>query len=151
MREKLASFGDDYWIEDDTGQRVYRVNGKALRVRDTFVLEDTSGNEVARIQERKLSVRDKVAVERGGRTAVTVYKALIGLRARFTIDVEDGAPMRASGNFIGHEYQIERDGRVIATISKRWFRMRESYGIDVVQGEDVPLILSITVAIDSLT
>src|SRR6478735_1403288 len=66
MREKLLSIGDDFWIEDDRGERVYKVNGKALHVRKTFVLEDPSGDEVARIQERKLSVRDKVAIERGG-------------------------------------------------------------------------------------
>src|SRR5688500_1614173 len=47
MREKLLAIGDDFWIEDDAGERVYKVNGKALRVRQTFVLEDTSGREVA--------------------------------------------------------------------------------------------------------
>ena len=52
MSEKLASIGDDSWIEDGSGNRVYRVNGKALRVRSTFVLEDRSDHEVAKIQER---------------------------------------------------------------------------------------------------
>src|SRR3954454_24238688 len=33
MREKLVSIGDDSWIEDDNGDRVYKVDGKALRVR----------------------------------------------------------------------------------------------------------------------
>jgi len=68
MREKLLSIGDDYWIEDDQGERAYRVNGKALRARNTFKLEDSSGQEVASIQERKLSVRDKIAIERDGRS-----------------------------------------------------------------------------------
>ena len=54
MREKLLSIGDDYWIENGQGERAYKVNGKALRIRQTFVLEDASGGEVARIQERKL-------------------------------------------------------------------------------------------------
>jgi uncharacterized protein YxjI len=106
---------------------------------------------VARIQERKLSIRDKVAVERGGDTAATVHKALIGLRDRFAIDVNGGADLKAHGNIVDHEYQIERDGSTIATISKKWFRVRESYGVDIAEGEDVPLLLAITVAIDSLT
>ena len=55
MREKLLAIGDDYWIENDQGERAYKVNGKALRLRETFVLEDPSGDEVARIQERKLA------------------------------------------------------------------------------------------------
>jgi uncharacterized protein YxjI len=151
MREKLLSIGDDFWIENDHGERVYKVNGKALRIRQTFVLEDTSGGEVARIQERKLSIRDKVAIERGGDTAATVRKALVGLRDRFAIDVEHGADMKAHGNIVDHEYEIERDGDTVAEISKKWFRVRDCYGVDIAAGEDTPLILAITVAIDSLT
>jgi uncharacterized protein YxjI len=151
MREKLLSIGDDFWIENDQGERAYRVHGKALRVRQTFVSEDASGNEVARIQERKLSVRDKVAIERDGDTPATVRKALVGIRGRFAIGVKDGADMSARGNIVDHEYEIERDGDTVATISKKWFRVRDAYGVDVAAGEDVPLMLAITVAIDSLT
>ena len=65
MREKLIAIGDDFWIEDDDGNRVFKVNGKAARMRDTFILEDASGNELSKIQEKKLSVRDKMTIERG--------------------------------------------------------------------------------------
>ena len=123
----------------------------ALRLRDTFVLENGSGDEVARIQERKLTIRDKMAIERGGDTAATVHKALVGIRDRFAIDVAHGADMKAHGNIVDHEYEIERDGDTVATISKKWFRVRDTYGVDVAAGEDTPLILAITVAIDSLT
>ena len=54
MREKMFAIGDDYWIEDDAGERAFKVDGKALRVRDTFVLEDASGDELFTIQEKKL-------------------------------------------------------------------------------------------------
>ena len=54
MHEKLASIGDDSWIEDDQGEKVYKVDGKALRARDTYKLEDRDGNEVAKIQEKKV-------------------------------------------------------------------------------------------------
>ena len=151
MREKLLSIGDDFWIENEQGERAYKVDGKAFRVRQTFVLKDTSGEEVARIQERKLTIRDKVAIERGGDTVATVHKALIGLRDRFAIDVEHGDDMKAHGNIVDHEYEIERDGDTVANISRKWFRVRDSYGVDVAAGEDVALILAITVAIDSLT
>jgi uncharacterized protein YxjI len=151
MREKLLSIGDDFWIENEDGERAYKVDGKAVRVRQTFVLEDASGDEVARIQERKLSIRDKVAIERDGDTVATVHKALVGIRDRFSIAVEDGDDMKAHGNVVDHEYEIERDGDTVATISKQWFRVRESYGVDVAAGADIPLILAITVAIDSLT
>jgi uncharacterized protein YxjI len=151
MREKLASIGDDFWIEDEQGNRAYRVDGKALRARSTFVLEDTSGREVAKIQERKLSVRDKVAIEREGRTVATVHKALVGIRDRFAVDIDDGPDLKAHGNIVDHEYEIERDGDTVARISKRWFRVRDTYGVEIDAGEDEALLLAAVVALESLT
>jgi uncharacterized protein YxjI len=34
-REKLFAIGDDFWIENESGERAFKVNGKVLRVRDT--------------------------------------------------------------------------------------------------------------------
>ena len=150
MHEKLVSIGDDSWIEDDQGEKVYKVNGKALRARNTFKLEDRSGNEVAKIQEKKLSVRDKMKIERDGETLATVHKALVGIRDRFDIDVEDGEDLKAKGNVLDHEYEIKRDGDVIATVSKKWFRVRETYGVEIAAGEDEALLLALTVAIDEI-
>ncbi len=150
MREKLLSIGDDYWIENEAGERAFKVDGKAVRVRDTFVLRDASGAEVAKIQERKLAVRDSMKIERAGGDA-TVHKALVGLRDRFKIDVDGGQDLSAHGNLVDHEYEIESDGDQVATVSKKWFRVRDSYGVDIQPGEDDVLILAITVCIDALT
>jgi hypothetical protein len=40
MREKLVSIGDDFWIENEAGQKAYKVDGKALRVRKTLIFEN---------------------------------------------------------------------------------------------------------------
>ena len=151
MQEKLASIGDDSWIEDDQGDRVYKVDGKALRVRDTFILKDRGGNEVAKIQEKKLRVRGTMEIERDGHTLATIHKALVGIRDRFDIDIEDGEDLSARGNVVDHEYEIKRNGDVIATVSKKWLRIRDTYGIEVREGEDEPLLLALTVAIDKLS
>jgi uncharacterized protein YxjI len=41
MREKLVSIGDDFWIENESGQKAFKVDGKALRVRQTLKMEAT--------------------------------------------------------------------------------------------------------------
>ena len=123
MREKLLDIGDDYWIENGEGHRAFKVNGKAVRVRQTFILEDASGAEVAKIQERKLTVRDTMKIERAGGGEATVRKALVGLRDRFKIDVDGGADLNAHGNILDHEYEIDSGGDTIATVSKKWFRV----------------------------
>ena len=151
MRENLFSIGDDFWIETEDGQRAFKVNGKALRIRETFVLESPSGEELFKIQERKLRIRDTMKIERDGDTVATVQKALITpLRDRFSIEVEDGGELSAKGNIVDHEYEIERDGRKVAEVSKRWFRIRETYGIEVAPGENDALLLAATVCIDEM-
>ena len=150
MRQRLIAIGDDYWIEDDSGQRVFKVNGKALRMRRTLKLEDLDGNELCKIQERKLRVRDTMEIERGDETVATVKKALVGIRDRFSIDVEDGPDLHAHGNLVDHEYEISRDDDTVATVSKRWFRVRDTYGVEVGPGEDAALMLAITVCIDAM-
>jgi uncharacterized protein YxjI len=128
LREKLLSIGDDFWIENDRGERIFHVDDKVLRARDTM------------------------AIERGGDKVATVRKAIIApLRDRFTIDLEDGGSLEAQGNILDHEYQITRDGIPVANISKRWFRVRESYGVAVAPGQDDALVLAIAVCIDHLT
>jgi uncharacterized protein YxjI len=151
MREKLLSIGDDFWIEDEAGNRAYRVDGKAARLRETILLKDAEGREVAKIQERKLSIRDKMAIERDGETIATVHKALVGIRDRFAIDVEGGDDLKAHGNIVDHEYEIERDGETIARVSKKWFRVRDSYGVELRAGEDEGVLLAAVVALEALT
>jgi uncharacterized protein YxjI len=150
MREKLMAIGDDYWIEDDDGNKVFKVNGKAARLRQTFILEDTQGNELSKIQEKKLTVRDKMTIERGESRA-TVHKRLLGIRDHYIIEVEGGEDFKAHGNIVDHEYDIERDGDTVATVSKKWFRVRDTYGVQLAEDQDVPLILAITVCVDAMS
>ena len=151
MREKVFAIGDDFWIENEEGERQFKVNGKALRIRDTLVLEDPSGAELFSIQEKKLHVRDTMEIERGGHTVATVKKALITpLRDRFSIEVEGGKDMEAKGNIVDHEYKIELDGDKVAEVSKRWFRVRDTYGIEVEPGQDDALLLAVAVCVDQM-
>jgi uncharacterized protein YxjI len=138
--------------QSDNGERVFKVNGKAFRIRDTFVLETPGGDELFTIHEKKLSVRDKMKIERDGHTVATVRKALVSpFRDRFSIDREDGEDMEAKGNIVDHEYKIERGGDKVAEVSKRWFRVRDTYGIEIAPDQNDALILAVTVCIDQMT
>ena len=152
MREKMISIGDDYWIEDEEGERVFRVDGKAVRLRKTFHLEDARGRRLCTVQKRVMHIRDTMEIEgpEGGRMAV-VHKALISpLRERWKVDVEDGPDLAVRGNIVDHEYRIERDGAKIAEVSRRWFRVRDTYGVEVSPGENDVLILATAAVLDTM-
>lgn len=153
MREKLISIGDDFWIEDENGNRAFKVDGKALRLRKTLIIEDPRGAALFKIQDRPIRVREVMEVEdAGGANVATVAKAMITpLRERFTVTPASGGQLRAQGNIVDHEFTIEDNGKKIAEISKRWFRVRDTYGVEVAPGQNAPLILAIAVCIDQMT
>ncbi len=152
LRQRLLTFTDDFDIEDAGGSRAFKVSGKLLTIRDTFVLEDATGNEAATIREKLLKVRDTMIISRGGATLATVKKALISpFRDKFSIDMETGQSLTATGSILDHEYVIRRGSDEIASISKKWFSIRDSYGVDILDGEDHALILAVAVAIDEMS
>ena len=152
MREKLISFGDDYWIQDEQGHRAFFVDGKMLRIRKTLFFKDLHGQELLKIQERFLHVRDTMAIEHGDQVVAKVHSALIApLRDRFKIDIPGSSDMVAQGNFLHHEFSIKQDGNEVAEVSKRWFRLADTYGVEIDPGQNDILILAITTCIDAMT
>jgi len=152
MREKLMSIGDDSWIENEAGQRAFKVNGKAVRVRNTLILEDANGRELFKIQDRPVRIKDSMDIEDAGAgTSATVKKALVSpLRDRLSVEVAGGPDMDVQGNLLDHEYEISQGGTKVAEVSKRWFRVRDTYGVEVTPGQNDALILAITVCVDQM-
>src|SRR3712207_4783509 len=106
MRQRLVSIGEDFDIADEHGNPVFRVDGKVMRLRDTFVLEDLQGREVATIREKKLALRESMDVLRSGNKIATIRKARFApFRDRFSIDVAGGPDMvaRSEGRRVGKE------------------------------------------------
>lgn len=153
MHEKLISIGDDYWIENEAGERAFYVDGKALRVRDTLIIKDVQGNELYKLKEKLLRVRDTMDIlDAEGKTAATIKKALITpLRDRWKVEVVNGPEMDIQGNILNHEYKIEAGKEKVAEVSKKWFRIRDTYGVEIETGQDNALILAITAAMDQMT
>ena len=152
MRQKLIAFGDDFYIENEAGQKVYKVDGKVLRVRDTLKFKDMRGNVLCQIQERMLRIKDVMAIEDGsGNKVAEVKKALIApLRDRWTVKIRNGPDLEVQGNILDHEYEIKEGRRKVAQVSKKWFRIRDTYGVEVAPDQEDILILAVTVALDQM-
>ncbi len=153
MRQEMFSIGDDFWIENNRGQRAFKVDGKALRARKTLILELPAGQELFKIQEHLLTVRDTMEIEGpSGATVATVKKALISpVRERYTVDLAAGGDWNVQGNIVDHEYEISGPGGKVAEVGKRWFRVRDTYGIEVAPGQDDALVIAVAVVIDAMS
>ena len=150
MRQKLIAFGDDFYIENEQGQKVFKVDGKVLRVRDTLIFRDMQGNKLCEIQQRMLRVKDTMEIEGpDGKALAMVKKALITpLRDRWTVKIKGGPDLEVQGNILDHEYRIGEGRQKVGEASKKWFRLRDTYGVEIAEGQDDIIILAVTVAID---
>jgi uncharacterized protein YxjI len=153
MREKMVSIGDDFWIENEQGQKAFKVDGKALRVRQTLNFEDAHGETIYKIQERKLRVKDSMEVEdaHGKRVAIVKKDLITPIRDKFTVNIRGGRDLDVKGNIVDHQYTIGEGRDKVAEVSKKWFRVRDSYGVEVDPGQDDLLILAVAVCIDQMS
>ncbi|QEV19158.1 LURP-one-related/scramblase family protein [Streptomyces alboniger] len=149
VRDRLLGIGDDYWIEDDRGRKVFFVDGKAMRLRDTFELKDMQGRVLVDIHAKMLALRDTMVIEREGQALATVKrKRLSLLRNHYRVALVDGTELDVSGKILDREFAIEYDGELLADISRRWFSVRDAYGLHVVREDaDPALLLAVTVCV----
>lgn len=149
VRERLFGIGDDYWIEDADGRKVFLVDGKAMRVRDTFELKDAQGRIVVEIRQKLLSLRDTMLIERDGEQLAKVKrKRLSLLRNHYRVTLVDGTELDVSGKILDREFAVDYDGELLAQISRRWLTVRDTYGIDIVREDaDAGLLIAVAVCV----
>lgn len=152
IRQKMFSIGDDFWIENQDGQRIFKIDGKVLRIRKTLEFEDINGTKLAQIRERLLTVRDTMVIEdANGKDLAVIKKALISpLRERWSVDVKGGPDLDVQGDFLNHEYTIKQGRKQVAEISKKWLSLTDTYGVEIASGQNDIIILAIAIAIDMM-
>ncbi|MER6125005.1 LURP-one-related family protein [Streptomyces sp. NPDC001795] len=142
VRDRLLGFGDDYWIEDQNGNKVFLVDGKAMRLRDTFELKDAHGRVLIDIHQKMFALRDTMIIERDGDPLATIKrKRLSLLRNHYRVSLVDGTELDVSGKILDREFAVDYDGELLAQISRRWLHIRETYGVDIVRDDADPALL----------
>jgi uncharacterized protein YxjI len=152
LQRKLFAIGEDFWIENERGEQVFKVDGKALSIRHKFLLEDRNGAELLTVEAKLLALQPTMTIERQGQRYATVTKALFTLlHQRYTIQVEGGLAYDAEGDITNHEYAVQANGAQVAQISRQWFSIRDSYGVAIAPGQDDALMLAAAVCIDEIS
>ncbi|MEW2525566.1 LURP-one-related family protein [Streptomyces sp. NPDC047071] len=150
VRDRLFGIGDDYWIEDDRGRKVFLVDGKAMRLRDTFELKDPQGRVLIDIHAKMLALRDTMVIEREGEPLARIKrKRLSLLRNHYRVELADGSTvLDVSGKIFDREFAIEYEGELLADVSRRWFSVRDTYGLHITRDDaDPALLVAITVCV----
>ena len=107
------------------GNKVYLVDGKAMRLRDTFELKDTRGRVLIDIHQKMFALRDTMVIERDGEPLATIRrKRLSLLRNHYRVALADGrTELDVSGKILDREFAVEYDGELLAVVSRRWLHV----------------------------
>ena len=153
LRQKMFSIGNDIWIEDDQGVQVFKVDGKAMRLRKTFYIEDAHGKKLAKIKKHALKIKETMEIEGsdGEQLAVVKKDVFTLLKEHFVVNVKNGPDLEIHGNILDHEYTIGDDQYKVARVSKKWLNLRDSYTVAIEPGQDDVVILAVVVCIDEMT
>lgn len=152
MRQRLMAVGDDYWVQDAAGQRVFRIDGKIARLRKTLLMEHPDGREIYKLKEHVINVRDTMAIEDAAGTVALVKHALINpIRERFSVEFErGGGEWEIHGNVVDHEYEIKGPAGKIGEVSKKWLRAADTYSVEVEHDQDPALVIAVAIVIDEM-
>jgi uncharacterized protein YxjI len=152
FRQKMVSIGTDYWIENEQGEHVYKVDGK-IGLHKVFHFEDTNGNRLVKITKRKLSMKEtmEIAGPQGDQKAVVKKDFFSPLKEHFVVSVKNGPDLEIHGNILDHEYTIGSSSVKAAEISKKYFHVRDSYSVSIQPGQEDVILLAVVVCIDEMT
>jgi uncharacterized protein YxjI len=128
LKEKLFSWGNDFYIKDEFENDVFFVDGKAFTIGAKLSFQDLMGNELAFIQQKLLSWGPTYEIYRDGRLYAVVKKQLFTFfKHVFTIDVPGPDDLEAKGDFMGLEYAFSRRGQHVAQVSRKWFSLTDTH------------------------
>ena len=151
LNQKLMSIGGDLWIDDESGNHAFAVDGKAFALRRTLVLQDLAGDPLYEINQSLAHVHQTFEIKRGDQVVATIQKALLSLMGdHFTIDLATGGQLAVTGDWIGREFHVTRDNSDVIFASRRLLAIRDCYGVQIAPDFETPLALAIVIALEQM-
>ncbi|MEV5510139.1 LURP-one-related/scramblase family protein [Streptomyces orinoci] len=151
VRDRMLAFHEEAWIETEHRQKLYRVDRKLFRLRNTFAVVDVEGRQIAGIVKKALTFHHTLLIKQNGTVVARVSKRAFTLfRDRFTVRLSDGRRLAITGNLWDREFDIQHQGTTLAHISRRWFSIRDVYTVDVLHQPDEILLLVVAVCVDHI-
>jgi uncharacterized protein YxjI len=87
MKQKLLSWGDDFYIKDEDGRDVYFVDGRALSFGDQLSFQDLGPDDLEAAGD---FLDHEYTFRRGDRTVATVSKRWFSWTDTYGVEIADG-------------------------------------------------------------
>ena len=145
IREKVFSWGDKFFVKDESGRDKYVVQGEVFSWGKKLHVYDMTGCEVAFIKQEVWSWLPRYYVFCGERQVAEIKKEFTFFFPKYSIE---GLGWEINGTFMAHDYEITQNGRPIVTITKEWMTWGDSYELDIFNPADELVALAVVLTID---
>ena len=150
IRDHSSPLAREMFIEDQHGDRVFRVHGPIVRLRDELRIDDAHGVEQAYIKEPLPSNRRTYEIYRDGKqrariSAIATDYVLDG----FDVAVANGESLQARGGMFGPNVTLATSGG--GTAAKVHWQHRQAIEVETSAGQDDVLLLATVIAMSLVT
>ena len=145
IKEKVFSWGDKFFVKDETGNDKYIVQGEVFSWGKKLHVYDMMGSEVAFIKQEVWSWMPRFYVFCGERQIAEIKKEFTFFFPKYAIE---GLGWEINGRFMEHDYEITQAGVPIVTITKEWMTWGDTYELDIRDPRDEIIALAVVLTID---
>jgi len=152
VRESRLPIGDDYVVEHDPGGRLFVVDGRFLRIRESLTIKDTSGAEVFHVQGTLLGVRNLLTLSRDGVVVATVRKQTPESDLeQYVVELPRSERVEVIGSPADRAYSLSYSGYLVATISHATIPLGSGYRVQIAPEQDDGVVLAVTICLDVMS
>ena len=76
LTQKLFTLGDDFFIEDENGKKVFEVDGKLFSIGEKLWFKDHNGNKIFKLKEKLIKLTDTYIIEKNNKDYVKIHKKM---------------------------------------------------------------------------
>ena len=148
VRQKFFALGEDNTIDRDDGTPAYRVDGKALSLRNRMDIYDMQGHHVGAVHRKLVSMLPRYEIELDGGAGAVLQREMSLMHPRWEL-VAGNESLQLTGNLLQHDFTFTRGGTPVATVSRAWVTLTSTYGVEVQDGENDLLFLAAVLALEA--
>ncbi len=150
LKQRLFSLTNDFTVQDEKNEPVFKVHGKFLHIGDDITVTDIAGGqELVHIKQKVISLLPCYDVYRNGELLVRVNKQFHLSGERFKVTGDNGKTYQIVGNIFDWDFSINDEAdNVLGRVNRNLSVFRDSYAVEIESEADVPFIIAMALVIE---
>ncbi|WP_251859851.1 LURP-one-related family protein [Clostridium sp. Marseille-Q2269] len=149
IKQKLFSITDKYIIENEYGEKIYKVQKILMSMFKKIKIYDMEDRELVYIKDKFIKILPTYLIYMGGNHVATMKRDISILMPKFTVESIIG-DYDVKGDILDINFTIQKAGETVAIVKKYFPSIRDSYEVDIKEGASQSLVLAMVIIIDDV-